>query len=454
MTSSGEVVARGVSADVTGARSSRTVYRVRPDDRMAIGEDHRPRSSIPSASADAERGSPDKEARVPTIWLVLTILLVWDGFLWLVLGWLFAPVVPGGLPAVLAVAVLLLLPAAVLARGMGGNAYPSAFTRVWVLRPFWYGQLFLPFIAAAGLTGLLAGLPFGVAQPAGRWAAATAAGILFVLAIWGYVGMRRLVVRPLDLAFDNLPAGLDGMRIVQLSDLHVGPHTPRAYLARIARAVRDARPDLIVLTGDQVDDFPRDVEPLGRAFGGLAAPLGVIAIAGNHDVYAGWNAVRLGMERLGWTVLVNDAVALERGGARLWVGGTGDPAGQTGGRESMGVAPDVDRTLARVPPGAFRVVLAHNPALWPELAERGVELTLSGHTHYGQLAIPRLGWNLASPFMEHTMGTYRLNGATLYINPGTNYWGIPARIGTPPEVTVVTLRRSAGPVIAAPPGSA
>jgi predicted MPP superfamily phosphohydrolase len=96
-----------------------------------------------------------------------------------------------------------------------------------------------------------------------------------------------------------------------------------------------------------------------------------------------------------------------------------------------------------VPPGAFAIVLAHNPALWPELAARGVPLTLSGHTHYGQLAIPRLGWSLASPFLEHAMGVHTRNGSTLYINPGTNYWGIPVRIGTPPEVTVLTLHRGA-----------
>jgi predicted MPP superfamily phosphohydrolase len=105
------------------------------------------------------------------------------------------------------------------------------------------------------------------------------------------------------------------------------------------------------------------------------------------------------------------------------------------------VIPDVGRALARVPPGAFTIALAHNPALWPELASRGVPLTLSGHTHHGQLSIPRLGWSLASLFLEHSMGTYRRGGSMLYINPGTNFWGIPLRIGALPEVTVVTLRR-------------
>src|SRR5690606_38337287 len=164
----------------------------------------------------------------------------------------------------------------------------------------------------------------------------------------------------------------------------------------------------------------------------------------NHDVYAGWAEVRRGMEEVGWRVLVNEAVPLERNGSRLWLAGTGDPAGRGGpGGADPTVVPDVARALASVPAGAFTVALAHNPALWPELAARGVDLTLSGHTHYGQMAIPGLEWSLASVFLEHAMGTYRHGDSVLYINPGTNFWGIPFRIGTPPEVTVVTLHRGA-----------
>src|SRR4029079_18653797 len=85
--------------------------------------------------------------------------------------------------------------------------------------------------------------------------------------------------------------------------------------------------------------------------------------------------------------------------------------------------------------------LAHNPALWPALAARGVALTLSGHTHWGQFALPRLGWSLASPFLRHAMGAHHEREALLYINPGTGYWGIPFRLGALPEVTLVTLRR-------------
>lgn len=373
---------------------------------------------------------------------VVTVLLLWTGACWLVIGGLLRPVLPGGWAAVLAMAALTVAPLPVLARAFGGGAYPSAATRLWVFRPFWYAQLLVPLVAVAGLAGMLAGLPFGAGGRAGRGAMAGAASALAALGAWGFAGTRRLVVRRMELPLAGLPDGLEGMRLVQLSDLHVGPHTSRRHLARVAAAVRDARPELIAVTGDQVDDYARDVEPFAAAFGALEAPLGVFAIPGNHDVYAGWAAVRRGMEAMGWTVLVNDAVPCERGGARFWVAGTGDPAGGQVGRGGGALAaPDVGRTLAPVPPGEFVLALAHNPALWPALAERGVPLTLSGHTHYGQLAAPRLGWSVASVFLELAMGTYRAGGSVLYINPGTNFWGIPFRIGALPEVTVVTLRR-------------
>lgn len=370
------------------------------------------------------------------------VFFLWTAACWLVLGVLLHPVLQGGWLTVLGAAVLCTSPLAGLVRGLGRRTYPSALKRLWLLRPFWYAQLFLPLLALAGLAGALAGLPFGESGTVGRWALALAAAGLAVLGIAGYASTRRLVVRHLDVRFDHLPAGLEGMRIVQISDLHVGPHTSRRHLERVAAAVRDAQPELIAVTGDQVDDYARDVEPFAEAFRGLSAPLGVFAIPGNHDVYAGWPAVRQGLEAMGITVLVNQAIPLERNGARFWLAGTGDPAGRPSSRGDAGVAPDIERTLAAVPPGGFTLALAHNPALWPALARRGVELTLSGHTHYGQLVIPWLGWSLASPFLELAMGEHRAGSSHLYINPGTNYWGIPFRIGTPPEVTVLTLRRS------------
>ena len=260
----------------------------------------------------------------------------------------------------------------------------------------------------------------------------------------GYAGSRRLRTMNIEARLTGLPRGLDGLRIAQVSDLHVGPHTSRAYLRRVLQAVEDAAPEVIAITGDQVDDYAPDIEYFARAFSTLSAPLGVFAIPGNHDVYAGWPQVREGLERMGVTVLVNESRPLTRGGERFWIAGTGDPAGTGRPRGAGGeAAPDITRTLSRIPAGAFTIALAHNPALWPQLAERGVRLTLSGHTHYGQFSIPALGWSLASAFLDLAMGAYRNGRSLLYISPGTNYWGLPLRIGALPEVTVITLRPAA-----------
>lgn len=372
-------------------------------------------------------------------------MAAWNIACWLSIGPLLAPVVPGGWRFVIVVASLPLVAFLLLARGLTGGAYPSPMMRVGVYRPFWYIELLLPLLAIAGLLGAVLGLPFGAAGRGGRWAMAIATVVLGGLAVVGYFGSRRLAARRIEFDFAHLPPEFDGLCVAQLSDLHVGPHTSRRHLARVAEVVRSADPDLIVYTGDQVDDYARDVEPFGDAFALLTAPLGVFAIAGNHDIFAGWSDVRRDLEGMGITVLVNEALPIRRGGARIWVAGAGDPAGngwaRGGGAEA---APDLDRVLRGVPTEEFALVLAHNPVLWPGLVERGADLTLSGHTHYGQFSIPWLRWNLAGVFLDHSMESYREpDGAALYINPGTNYWGIPLRIGHPAEVTLVTLRRSA-----------
>jgi predicted MPP superfamily phosphohydrolase len=262
--------------------------------------------------------------------------------------------------------------------------------------------------------------------------------MLALMFVVGYVGSRRLVVHELEASLPNLPTAFDGATIAQISDLHVGPQTSRRYLRRISGAVESLRPDIVAVTGDQIDDRYEDVAHYAAAFAGLRAPLGVFVIVGNHDVYAGWDDVERELNaRVPSVLLVNEARPIRRDEAVIYLGGTGDPAGTRGHR----VAPDIERTLSAVPRGAPVIVLAHNPALWPALADRAVGLTLSGHTHWGQFSVPQWGWSLASPFLELAMGAYQRGDALLYISPGSGYWGLPFRIGAPAEVTHVTLRR-------------
>jgi predicted MPP superfamily phosphohydrolase len=360
---------------------------------------------------------------------------------WLIVAGLANGLFPHAASAVVALALYTTLPLAVFARWRGWPFYPKAAFRLLVVRPFWYTQLMLPFVSVSGTVGVLVGAAFGAPLTGGRIAAALVLCALSAILIAGYLGTRRLVIREVEASIPGLPREFDGLAIAQVSDLHVGPHTSRPFLDRVVRTIRDLAPDVIAVTGDLVDDRAEDVDAYASALGQLDAPLGVFMIAGNHDVYAGWDSVERRLRQgVPAQLLLNEAHLIRRGDATLVLAGTGDPAG--GHRGQSRAAPDVERTLAGAPNGATVVALAHNPALWPALAKRGVALTLSGHTHWGQLALPSFGWSLASPFLEHAMGAYRRDDALLYISPGTGYWGIPFRLGAFPEVTLVRLRRA------------
>jgi hypothetical protein len=373
--------------------------------------------------------------------LIAVRLGLYLGASWLIIASLANGLFPHALAVVVALAIYTTLPLAVYARWRGWPFYPKAAFRLLVVRPFWYTQLMLPFVGVAAVAGVLIGAAFGQPLTGGRIAAAAVVCLVGSVLIAGYLGTRRLVVREVDASIPGLPPEFDGLAIAQVSDLHVGPHTSRRFLSRVVRTIRDLSPDVIAVTGDLVDDRAEDVDAYASALGNLDAPLGVFMIPGNHDVYAGWDLVEHRLRRdVSARLLLNEAHLIRRGDATLVLAGTGDPAG--GGRGQSRVAPDVDRTLAGAPNGATIVALAHNPSLWPALAKRGVALTLSGHTHWGQLAMPSLGWSLASPFLKHAMGAYRDQDSLLYISPGTGYWGIPFRLGAFPEVTLIRLRRA------------
>lgn len=359
--------------------------------------------------------------------------------------WGIVAILTGGIPYgevfVIALALYTTVPLFVFLRGGGWPSYPRKAFRLYVLRVFWYTQLALPLVAGAGLIGLAVGSVFRAPLAGGRIGAMIIVVTLGIFIAIGYLGASALVVRELVAELPDLPEEFDGFRIVQLTDLHIGPHLPRKRLERIASEVAAMDPHLIAVTGDIVDDRSEDLEVYASVFGSMRAPSGVFLIPGNHDIYAGWPAVERRLRRgdLG-TLLVNESREIRRGDAVITLVGTGDPAGR--GFPDSAVSPDIQRSLAGIPPGRTIIALAHNPALFPALAEGGVALTLSGHTHWGQVALPAAGWSMAGMFLEDAMGINTRGRSLLYISPGTGYWGIPFRIGAPGEITLVTLRRS------------
>jgi len=233
-------------------------------------------------------------------------------------------------------------------------------------------------------------------------------------------------IERVDIPFAGLHPDLEGFRIVQISDLHVGPNIGRRYVQRVVDLTRSLNPDLVVLTGDIVDGpVPRlapDVAPLTE----LAAKS--IFILGNHDCYAGAEAWIAYWREIGMRVLLNSSEVVLKGKARLLVGGTVDPAyGRL--RPAISITEDAD----------FKLLLAHNPKLAPLGAKAGFDLQLSGHTHAGQF----FPWTLAVRLVHapHVAGLSKENKMVVYVSAGTGTWGPPVRFGTNPELTLVRLVR-------------
>lgn len=256
----------------------------------------------------------------------------------------------------------------------------------------------------------------------------------YLLSAYGVLVRRlRYRVQELPAALVDLPAELQGLRVAHLSDLHIGGLMRARFAQRWVEATNAARPDLIVLTGDYVTSGVAFHEEIADLLAGLQAPLGVYASMGNHDYFGDGEPLMSLLEARGITVLRNRGLDLEHRGARLHLAAVDDI--YTG-------RCDLGRALRARPAEVPCILLAHDPETFDAAAARGVSLTLSGHTHAGQLALPFLGrWaslsHLAHPYHG---GFYRRGDALLYVSPGLGTTGLPLRIGTTPTIAIHCLR--------------
>jgi predicted MPP superfamily phosphohydrolase len=266
--------------------------------------------------------------------------------------------------------------------------------------------------------------------------AALLASAAALAAYAGWVEPRRLVVRREELTLPHWPAELDGLRVGALTDLHAGmPHAGLDAVERAADALAAERPDLVCLLGDFIDRRAVMARPvnavtlISRLAPLTAAPRGMFAVLGNHDWYAGARRISDALEDEGVTVLEDSAAPVGDG---LWVAGVGD-------YRIRGAW--VDRALMPVPEGAPVLVLSHDPDAFPDVPE-SVSLTLAGHTHGGQVAIPLV----RRPFVPSRYGERYVHGHIveggrhLYVSSGLGTSGLPVRFLRPPEVVSLTLR--------------
>jgi hypothetical protein len=242
--------------------------------------------------------------------------------------------------------------------------------------------------------------------------------------------------------FPSLPEGLDGLRIVQISDLHSGPLMHPGQLARWRRLAEQERPELLLVTGDIVDSLPEEAEPFVQAFQGFRAPRGIFGILGNHDYFTDPRPIWRSLEAMGVQFLENRHAVVERNGALLALVGLQDGMARHGHFRKIpyGPGPSPELAIQGIPPSAWRLCLSHRPSDWPLARRTGAHLTLSGHTHGGQVnLIP--GVSSALIMGPYAQGLYSKGEDHLYVSRGLGVVGLPVRIACPPEITVITLRR-------------
>jgi predicted MPP superfamily phosphohydrolase len=283
-------------------------------------------------------------------------------------------------------------------------------------------------LASAGVDALFGGAFRGVAYLV---VASTTLAVTY-----GYArGYRRLVVTPLTVPLAGLSPALAGFRVVHVTDLHLGPLADRTALRAALDRINALEPDVVCVTGDIVDSPATDLAAWIPELERLTARHGVFAILGNHDKHVGDARVVAALRRwTTWRILRDEVATIEVDGARLHLLGLED-------RPWRQVADELPALARRVPPGEPAVLLAHRPAVFAAAATAGIGLTLAGHTHGGQVAVPgapRL--NVARVLQTRfDAGLFVRGDALLNVNRGLGTSGQRIRIGVPCEITVVTL---------------
>jgi predicted MPP superfamily phosphohydrolase len=245
------------------------------------------------------------------------------------------------------------------------------------------------------------------------------------------------VVERVSLQVPGLHPSLEGLRIVQISDIHVGPTVRRAFVEDTVARVNALEPQIVALTGDLVDGPLGELASETAPLADLRAPLGLFFVTGNHEYYSGVFDWLEELRRLGFVTLTNEHRVLALEGAALVVAGVPDERAASLVPEHR---PDPVAALRGAPRDALTVMLAHQPRSAPAAAAAGADIILAGHTHGGQFFPWTWAIHLVEPYIE---GLYRVGEAQLWVNRGTGTWGPPLRLGSRPEITLIELN-SAG----------
>ncbi|WP_437956686.1 metallophosphoesterase [Sorangium sp. So ce119] len=295
-------------------------------------------------------------------------------------------------------------------------------------------------LGAHGVTALLSQPPLDSDRR--TFLSRAIAGAVGALAVGlGFAGaasaLGEVAVRPVRVRLRRLPAAMSGFRVVQLTDLHIGPTIGREWLERVVARVNALEPDVVAITGDLVDGSVEELREHTAPLADLRARHGVFFVTGNHEYYSGVEAWIAELRRLGVRVLRNERVTIGEGELSFDLAGVDDWSSRNMGRDH---GPDLARALAGRDPSRELVLLAHQPKQILEAAERGVGLQLSGHTHGGQI----FPWGLFVRLDQPYVAGLSSHGETqIYVSRGTGYWGPPMRVGAPSEISLIELEGTA-----------
>lgn len=265
---------------------------------------------------------------------------------------------------------------------------------------------------------------------------------------FGFIeGWKRLELKHITFTSPDLPPYFDGYRLVQITDFHLGSFPPgNDFVQKVVDAANNEEPDMILFTGDLVNNQASEVEPYLETLAQLHASDGIYSIWGNHDYCEYGNNHSIGalkrnrrmlygyQERLGWHQLMNEHHVVSHGMASIAVIGVENP-----GQPPFTNRSNLKKAMKGLDPGIFKILLSHDPHHWRrEVVGKKIQLTLAGHTHAGQLKIGK--WTPARMAFKEWGGAYRIGEQMLYVSSGIG-GSFPFRLGAWPELTVITLKR-------------
>lgn len=287
------------------------------------------------------------------------------------------------------------------------------------------------------------------------WLGLAAGGTLFSTLVYGFSNKYNYQVKRLSLVFDNLPCAFEGLKIVHFSDVHSGSFTNKDAVEKGIGQIMAEKADIIIFSGDLVNNEASEMEPYIDIFSQIKAPLGVFSTFGNHDYgdYASWpingitkeqNLVNLAEThaKMGWRLMMNEHVAIEKNGEEICLIGIENWSNKA----RFPKYGDMVKAYAGAEKYPFKMLISHDPSHWDGQVKTqydDIDLMFSGHTHGMQFGveIPGFRWSPVQYVYDKWAGLYEEKNQKLYVNRGFGFIGYPGRVGILPEITVIELKK-------------